>query len=81
MQRIVEVRRFDHVVLLVAAQDRVAGRKPAGDLDIARMRQRIERMRQVLRDRMPGCASNATRRPLSGARNAGSAMVDRCQIS
>ena len=50
VHRIVEVRRLDHVVLLVAAQAML--RTERGDeLDVAACGQRIERMRQVFRDR------------------------------
>ena len=50
VHRIVEVRRLDHVVLLVAAQA-VLRAERGGELDVAAGGQRIERMRQVLRDR------------------------------
>ena len=50
MDRIAEVRRFDHVVLLVAAQA-VLRPERGGELHVAARAQRIERMRQVPRDR------------------------------
>ncbi len=50
MHRIVEVRRLDHVVLLVAAQA-VLRTEGSGELDVAACGERVERMRQVLRDR------------------------------
>ena len=72
MHRIVEVRRLDHVVLLVAAQTMLRTEGSA-DLDVAACDQRIQAMRQIFVTEA-GCASNATRRPASGARKAGSAM-------
>ncbi len=50
MHRIVEVRRLDHVVLLVATQSML---RPEGgrDPDVAAGGERIERVGQVLRDR------------------------------
>ena len=50
MHRIVEVRQLDHVVLLVAAQAMLRTERGA-ELDVAACGQRIERMRQVFRDR------------------------------
>ena len=50
VHRIVEVGRLDHVVLLVAAQA-VLRAESGGELDVAAGGERIERMRQVLRDR------------------------------
>ena len=50
MHRIVEIRRLDHVVLLVAAQAMLRTER-GGELDVAAGGQRIERMRQVGRDR------------------------------
>ncbi len=47
---IVEVRRLDHVVLLVAAQA-VLRAEGGGQLHVARRGQRIERMREICRDR------------------------------
>ena len=69
MHRIVEVLRLDHVVLLVAAQAML--RTEGGrDLDIAAGGQRIERMRQVGRDRSgmreQGDAPAVKRRSQSG---------------
>ena len=49
MHRVVEVRRLDHVVLLVAAQTMLRTER-GGELDVAARGQRIERVRQVLRD-------------------------------
>ena len=49
MHRIVEVRRLDHVVLLVAAQAMLRT-EGSGDLHVAACGQRIQRMRQVFRD-------------------------------
>ncbi len=49
MHRIVEVRRLDHVVLLVAAQAMLRT-EGGGDLDVAAGGERIERMRQIGRD-------------------------------
>jgi hypothetical protein len=49
MHRIVEVRRFDHVVLLVAAQAMLRT-ESGGDIDVAASGQCIERVRQVLCD-------------------------------
>ena len=46
VHRIVEVRRLDHVVLLVAAQA-VLRAEGGGELDVAAGGERIERMRQV----------------------------------
>src|SRR5262249_62188942 len=48
--RIAEVGRFDHIVLLVAAQTMLRA-ESSGELDVATRGQRIERMLQVLRDR------------------------------
>ena len=50
VDRILEVRRLDHVVLLVAAQ---AVLRPEGrrDLDIGAARQGVQRMLQAFRDR------------------------------
>ena len=50
VHRIVEVRRLDHVVLLVAAQA-VLRAEGGGELDVAARGQRIERMGQVCGDR------------------------------
>ena len=50
MHRIVEVRRLDHVVLLVAAQAMLRTESGA-DLHVAACGQRIQRMRQIFRDR------------------------------
>ena len=49
MHRITEVRRFDHVVLLVATQAMLRPER-RGELHVAAGTQRIERMRQVTRD-------------------------------
>ena len=49
MNRIAEVRRFDHVVLLVAAQA-VLRTEGGGELHVAARAQRIERVGQVARD-------------------------------
>ncbi len=49
MHRIVEVRRLDHVVLLVAAQAMLRTEGSA-DLHVATCGQRIQRVRQVFRD-------------------------------
>ena len=49
MHRIVEVRRLDHVVLLVAAQAMLRTEGSA-DLHVAACGQRIQRVRQVFRD-------------------------------
>ncbi len=46
MHRVVEVRRLDHVVLLVAAQA-VLGAERRGERQIAARGQGIERMREV----------------------------------
>ena len=68
MDRIVEVLRLDHVVLLVAAQAMLRT-EGGGDLDVAACGQRIERMRQVGRDRSgmreQGDAPAVKRRPQS----------------
>ena len=50
VHRIFEIRRLDHVVLLVAAQPMLRAER-RGDLDVTASRQCIERMRQVLGDR------------------------------
>ena len=50
MHRIVEVRRLHHVVLLVAAHAVLRAERGA-DPDVAERHQRVERMRQVARDR------------------------------
>jgi hypothetical protein len=49
MHRIVEVRRLDHVVLLVAAQSMLRT-EGGGDLQVAAADQRIQRMRQIFRN-------------------------------
>ncbi len=69
MHRIVEVGRFDHVVLLVAAQTMLRT-ESCGELYVAARGQRVERMRQVLRDRSgvreQGYAPALERRAQSG---------------
>ena len=69
MDRIVEVLRLDHVVLLVAAQAMLRT-EGGGDLDVAASGQSIERMRQVGRDRsgmrQQGNAPAGKRRPQRG---------------
>ena len=50
VHRIFEIRRLDHVVLLVAAQTMLRAER-GGDLDVTASGQRIERMRQVSGDR------------------------------
>jgi hypothetical protein len=50
VQRVVEVGRLDHVVLLVAAQA-VLRAEGGGELHVAAGRQGVERMGQVLGDR------------------------------
>ena len=50
MDRVVEVLRLDHVVLLVATQAMLRA-EGGGELDVAAGGERIERMRQVGRDR------------------------------
>ena len=50
MHRIAEARRFDHVVLLVAAQTMLRA-ESSGDLQVAACRQRVERMLHISRDR------------------------------
>ena len=49
VHRILEIRRFDHVVLLVAAQP-VLRAEGGADLHVAAGGERIERMRQVFCD-------------------------------
>src|SRR5262249_14158253 len=49
VHRIVEVRRLDHIVLLVAAQS-VLWTEGGGHLDVAARGKRIERMCQFFRD-------------------------------
>jgi len=70
VHRVVEVRRLDHVVLLVAAQA-VLGAEGGGQLQVALQRERIERVREV-RVTEAGWASSATRLPQSGRRSSGS---------
>ena len=72
VHRIVEVRRLDHVVLLVAAQPMLRTEGGA-DLDVAACGQRIQRMRQVFRDRSR-MRKQRDALAVSGARKAGSAM-------
>ena len=61
VHRILEIRRFDHVVLLVPAQPMLRAEGGA-DLYVAAGGERIERMRQVFRD---GCGMREQRDALA----------------
>ena len=80
VHRIVEVRRLDHVVLLVAAQAMLRT-EGGGDLDVAARGQRVERMRQVFRHRS-GMRQQGDAPALQAARAMRARReVDRCRIS
>ena len=66
MHRILEIRRLDHVVLLVAAQPMLRAEGSA-DLYVAAGGERIERMRQVFCD---GCRMGKQRDALARKRRA-----------
>src|SRR5690606_21888201 len=66
VHRIDEVRRLDHVVLLVAAQP-VLRAERGGDLDVAARGKRVERVREILSH---GRGVSEQREPASAQRGA-----------